>query len=126
MINVTPILLVVGLLLVLVGVGSYLQPMSNFFDYTSEGGGRRAMISSLFILHIILLVVVFAEYRGHGSNTLYQIYDKTLDAIVWNLGIITADKGASLFLDAWARIRGTPIDRAAENITKPATTETTT
>lgn len=114
MINVTPILMVAGLILVLIGVGGYLRPMSTFFDFTSEGGGRRAMISSLFILHIILGVVVLAIYQGKSDPILFQVYDKTLDAIVWNLAIITADKGAAVLADMWGRVRGTPIERSVE------------
>lgn len=66
---------------------------------------------SLLVLHIILVVLVWAVFNGKESAIIATMFDSTLTAIAVNLGVISGNKLFEKFLVVKAG--GKPDDVAA-------------
>lgn len=53
---------------------------------------------SLLVLHIILVVLVWAVFNGKESGIIATMFDSTLTAIAVNLGVISGNKLFEKFL----------------------------
>lgn len=65
---------------------------------------------SLLVLHLILIVLVWAVFNGKESQIIATMFDSTLTAIAVNLGVISGNKLFEKFLTVKAG--GKPSDVA--------------
>lgn len=69
----------------------------DFFLLSTE----QLMKASLLLLHVLLVGLAVPVMLGKTSPDAVSMYKETLAAIIWNLGVLGANKAAQKVANRW-------------------------